>query len=104
MQNYLSNSMSREEASTMRELGTEEYKRLKYAFDALDPDKTGSIEAEDLISFMRCNVKCDLAYGIIMDKFDLNKMLDSLNLDEDVTRVGKYFLVNIRLDAYIEIF
>lgn len=36
-----------------KELGADEYKRLKRSFDLLDPDHTGSIETEDLVSFMR---------------------------------------------------
>lgn len=52
----LMESFSRREGYTRKELSAEEYKRLKSSFDALDPEETGSIEAEDLVSLMRCTV------------------------------------------------
>ena len=38
-------------------LSEEEYKRLKNAFDSLDPDKTNCIELEDLRFLLRCRLR-----------------------------------------------
>eukprot|EP00826_Nyctotherus_ovalis_P008765 TRINITY_DN1227_c0_g10_i1.p2 TRINITY_DN1227_c0_g10~~TRINITY_DN1227_c0_g10_i1.p2 ORF type:complete len:110 (-),score=20.55 TRINITY_DN1227_c0_g10_i1:152-481(-) len=92
----LMESFSRQEGYTRKELNAEEYKRLKASFDALDPEETGSIEAEDLVSLMR-------SYGIIMNENDLRRMIGTLSLDEEVTRIGSTCL-RIRLGSYTKIF
>ncbi len=38
-----------------QDLSQEEHKRLKNAFDCLDPDKTNRIDVEDLRFLLRCN-------------------------------------------------
>lgn len=47
-------STDKKQDESKSNLSQEEYKRLKYAFDSLDPDNTGKIDVEDLRFLLRC--------------------------------------------------
>ena len=74
------------------ELDKEEYKRLKNAFDSLDPDQTNRIDVEDLRFLLRCIVVSKhslLVYGNIATEEDIKRIMMDLNLEEDTTNIGK---------------
>ena len=46
------------------DLSQEEHKRLKHAFDSLDPEQTGKIDVEDLRFLLRCKAVLTQDYSL----------------------------------------
>jgi len=87
-------------------LSQEEHKRLKYAFDSLDPDQTGRIDVEDLRFLLRCirSLSIFLVYGHIATEEDIKDMLVDLNLEEDTTSIGSDSCMKIGWEKLLEYF